>query len=44
MKLDFIYTELETKGTIRSTFMTRLNNVMMQWEARNTAQLDSEKV
>ena len=44
MNLDFMYTELETRRTIRSTFMTRLDNVMVQWEARNTAQLASEKV
>ena len=44
MNLDFRYTEPEKRRGIESTFITRLDHVMVHWEARETAQLAYEKV
>ena len=44
MNLNWRYTEPEKKRAIRATFMTRLDNVMVQWEAREVAKLATEKV
>ncbi|CAO2648458.1 Nn.00g077250.m01.CDS01 [Neocucurbitaria sp. VM-36] len=44
MNLEFKFTEPEKPRRMESTFITRLDHVMVHWEARQTAQLAYKKV
>jgi hypothetical protein len=43
MNLEFKYTDPTQEKRIRSTFVTHLDNVMVQWEARQPIQTKQEK-